>query len=69
MDFARAGNGPTLIECKTYRWKGHHCGDPATAYRTREEEEFLERKMSVELFPQIFWCQKAIYNDAETRQD
>ena len=44
VDFARAGNGPTLIECKTYRWKGHHSGDPATAYRTREEEDYWKEK-------------------------
>ena len=25
---ARAGEGPSLIECKTYRWRGHHEGDP-----------------------------------------
>jgi pyruvate/2-oxoglutarate/acetoin dehydrogenase E1 component/TPP-dependent pyruvate/acetoin dehydrogenase alpha subunit len=35
---ARAGRGPTLIEAKTYRWGGHHTGDPA-AYRTKEEVE------------------------------
>jgi pyruvate dehydrogenase E1 component alpha subunit len=34
---ARAGDGPTLIECKTYRYVGHHEGDPGTDYRTREE--------------------------------
>lgn len=33
---ARAGDGPTLIEAKTYRWRGHFEGDPET-YRTREE--------------------------------
>ncbi|MCL5103939.1 MAG: thiamine pyrophosphate-dependent dehydrogenase E1 component subunit alpha [Armatimonadetes bacterium] len=33
---ARAGDGPTLIECKTYRWEGHHLGDPCV-YRTKEE--------------------------------
>ena len=33
---AKAGEGPTLIECKTYRWLGHWTGDPQT-YRTREE--------------------------------
>jgi len=31
------GEGPTLIECKTYRIVGHHEGDPGTDYRTREE--------------------------------
>ena len=33
---ARAGDGPTLIECKTYRWHGHSEHDPAF-YRTDEE--------------------------------
>jgi TPP-dependent pyruvate/acetoin dehydrogenase alpha subunit len=33
---ARAGEGPTLLECRTYRWSGHYVGDPET-YRTPEE--------------------------------
>ena len=33
---ARAGGGPTLLECKTYRYYGHYVGDPLT-YRTAEE--------------------------------
>lgn len=37
IDRARKGDGPTLIECKTYRFYGHSRGDVAT-YRTREEE-------------------------------
>jgi len=35
---ARAGEGPTLVECKTYRYVGHSRSD-ARGYRTREEEE------------------------------
>jgi pyruvate dehydrogenase E1 component alpha subunit len=35
---ARSGGGPTLIECKTYRHKGHSRVDPAK-YRPREEVE------------------------------
>ena len=35
---ARAGRGPTLVECKTYRYVGHSRSD-ARGYRTREEEE------------------------------
>lgn len=34
---ARRGEGPTLLECLTYRWFGHHEGDPGTSYRTKEE--------------------------------
>ena len=34
---ARAGDGPTLLELKTYRWGGHFEGDPRK-YRSREEE-------------------------------
>ncbi len=43
---ARKGEGPTLLECKTYRWQGHHVGDPAV-YRKRksetEKEDWMER--------------------------
>jgi pyruvate dehydrogenase E1 component alpha subunit len=35
---ARRGEGPSLIECKTYRYHGHFEGDTIT-YRTKEEEE------------------------------
>ncbi len=34
---ARAGEGPTLLECKTYRFVGHSRSD-ARGYRSREEE-------------------------------
>ena len=38
VERARSGNGPTLIEAKTYRVVGHHEGDPLVGtYRTQEE--------------------------------
>src|SRR6185295_19039851 len=40
---ARRGEGPTLIECKTYRLCGHSRSDPRT-YRTKEEEALWEAK-------------------------
>lgn len=40
---ARRGEGPTLIECMTYRQCGHSRSDPRT-YRSREEEEQWKQK-------------------------
>jgi TPP-dependent pyruvate/acetoin dehydrogenase alpha subunit len=37
IDRARQAKGPTLIECLTYRWFGHHEGDPGTSYRDKDE--------------------------------
>jgi len=43
VERARKGEGPTLIECKTYRHKGHSRVDPAK-YRPKEEvEEWLAK--------------------------
>lgn len=38
VDRARTGQGPSIVEAKTYRWKGHSKSD-AKKYRTREEEQ------------------------------
>lgn len=36
---ARMGKGPTLVECKTYRFRGHFEGDPNLGERYRDKEE------------------------------
>ena len=46
---ARQDGGPTLIECKTYRYVGHHEGDPGTDYRTREEVREWKQRDPVKL--------------------
>lgn len=43
LDRARAGDGPTLIECKTYRYSGHSRADAATYRPEGELEQWLAR--------------------------
>lgn len=50
IERARKGEGPTLIECRTYRNYGHFEGD-AQLYKTEEErEEHLGRRDALKLF-------------------
>jgi len=42
-DKARAGKGPSLIECKTYRYSGHSRADPATYRPAGELDEWRKR--------------------------
>jgi pyruvate dehydrogenase E1 component alpha subunit len=44
VDRARAGNGPTLIECVTYRLGMHTTADDPTKYRSEEEVKAWEQK-------------------------
>ena len=44
---ARNGDGPSLLEINTYRYKGHSMSDPAK-YRTKEEVESYKAKDPVE---------------------
>jgi len=44
VETARDGKGPTLVECKTYRFRGHFEGDPNLGARYRKAEEVEEWK-------------------------
>ena len=46
---ARRGDGPTLLECKTYRYMGHSRGDPG-GYRTAEEVQRWRQRDPIQLF-------------------
>jgi TPP-dependent pyruvate/acetoin dehydrogenase alpha subunit len=46
---ARKGEGPTLVECKTYRWHGHYEGDRQT-YKPEEEVEEWKQKDPIPAF-------------------
>jgi pyruvate dehydrogenase E1 component alpha subunit len=46
VDRARAGEGPSLIEIRTYRFRGHSMSDPAK-YRTKEEVDEYKKRDAV----------------------
>ena len=46
---ARKGKGPSLIECQTYRWKGHSKSDSGV-YRTQQEIESWKKKCPIKKF-------------------
>lgn len=50
VDWARAGWGPSLIECMTYRYCGHHQGDDTHRYRSKEEEEAARARDCIQGF-------------------
>lgn len=43
MERARRGDGPTLIECETYRFRGHSLADPDELRSKEEKEHYLVR--------------------------
>ncbi len=47
---ARNGDGPTLLELKTYRYHGHFHADVPENYRTKEEESDWKERDSIETF-------------------
>ena len=64
LDRARRGEGPALLEIKTYRWHGHYEGDHER-YRTRQEvEEWMKndplKRLEQELLNQGLLTQEDI---------
>ncbi len=50
VERARAGQGPSLIECMTYRYYGHHQGDDTQRYRSKAEEEEARSRDCIRTF-------------------
>jgi len=63
MEWCRDGNGPIILEMKTYRYRGHSMSDPAK-YRTREEvQEMREKRDPIEQFGQKLIARGAVTAD------
>jgi len=62
VEKARQGQGPTLIECKTYRLRGHFEGDPMT-YRTKAEMEEWAQKDPIKRFSNKLLEMRVLTND------
>ncbi len=63
---ARNGEGPTFIECKTYRWYGHSEIDPAK-YRSKEEVELWKKKEPIERFER-YLAERKLLNEEGKRE-
>src|SRR5438105_5917553 len=50
VDGARAGGGPTLVECETYRIGAHSSSDDPTRYRDEREVEIWRKRDPIEAF-------------------
>ena len=48
IERARAGGGPSLVECNTYRWRGHSKSD-RNLYRTKDEIEAWRKRDPIRL--------------------
>ena len=59
---ARSGQGPTLVEAVTYRWKGHSKSDQ-NLYRTREEIDSWRARDPIERFEQAVLKAKTLSED------
>ena len=70
---ARAGQGPSLLECKTYRYYGHFFGDNPLTYRLKEEQDSYKKQDPIlqfeasmkALYPQCFKATQRIYKEVE----
>jgi pyruvate dehydrogenase E1 component alpha subunit len=61
--WCRAGKGPTILEMKTYRYRGHSMSDPAK-YRSREEVTAVrEKRDPIEHLGQKLIAQKLLSED------
>lgn len=63
VERARQGKGPTLVEAKTYRYRGHSRSDPRV-YRTKDEEQYWRDLDPIKLFRELL-AESGIMTEAE----
>jgi len=69
VKYVRDGNGPILLEMKTYRYRGHSMSDPAK-YRSKEEvEQYKENRDPIENFKKFLIDQKVGNEDSLKKID
>ena len=69
VDRARAGDGPTLIECVTYRLGVHTTADDPSKYRSEEEVTMWEKKDPLTRFRAYLEKRNLLESDIESRVD
>ena len=69
VDRARAGDGPTLIECVTYRLGVHTTADDPSKYRSEEEVTMWEKKDPLTRFRAYLEQRSLLESDIESRID
>src|ERR1041385_3611230 len=68
VERARRGEGPAFLECKTYRYYGHHVGDVNREYRTRDEEkEWMTKHDPLKTLAARLTAQKVVEADTFER--
>ncbi|MGH2373626.1 MAG: thiamine pyrophosphate-dependent dehydrogenase E1 component subunit alpha [bacterium] len=69
VDRARAGGGPTLVECLTYRYKGHSKSDVAQRYRTREEAAAWRARDPIARFTEVLRAEGLLAADQSEQME
>jgi pyruvate dehydrogenase E1 component alpha subunit len=69
-DRARAGEGPTLIEARTYRFVGHSMSDPVSGvYRTKEDVEREKQKDPIRIYADLLAREGILSQEELEKQD
>jgi pyruvate dehydrogenase E1 component alpha subunit len=66
VERARSARGPTLVECVTYRWKGHSKSDQEL-YRTKEEIETWKEKDPIKRFRELLVSEGTLTEEEAAR--